>query len=377
MSSQNLATTFNYKYSKEYKEALTNARPSSWIPEDLWFRLPTTVKWKVKAIEDNLIIKIKESLTTDWQESKDIILGVFLDLFMTLETWFTREQAIEIVWNLDKFTHDEITPINPLNWVENTHIFEQYHWPTDAFKDIALQMVTSMTSLIVQEQNEEAIRKAKEWIRGQKLKFLVTQTSTSWDTWPAGWSWIEGKNFILNVIGFPENEATYSQKGQMINLGGNVLSLPMNRSFSDIQELMKDCDTPEFNEKLVSILNKEFADLIEEYWFEIEVDTGSFNSINPWRVDWQMLYHSEGILQAKAKNIIQDNDELIEVIPSWNGGHVFSNLMARLQTEQKWKTIVTCNRNNMFYKIIEEWKFFIYRCKNWWTFCINDNKIPQ
>jgi len=34
--------------------------------------------------------------------------------------------------------------------------------PTDAFKDLALQMVTEMVSIIVEMQNSESIKKAKE-----------------------------------------------------------------------------------------------------------------------------------------------------------------------------------------------------------------------
>ncbi len=355
MNQTGLVTTFDQSKRFDYKKALTQAKPD---PDGnaLWYRLPEDLKKSLENKKEELSKKIKIALS-DKKNSKTLIKEVFVELLLSLETWFTQQQVVEIVENLDKFDNDLIIPIEDLDWIDNTHLFEQFHWPTDAFKDIALQMVTSMASIIVKEENEAAIAKAKEWERWQKLKFVITQTSTSGDTGPAWGSWIQGKDFTMNVIGFPENEATYSQKWQMMNLWENVMAIAMNTSFSNIQEWMFKWNTPEFRQKLKEVIEKELSTLIEKYGFEIEIDSWSFNSINPWRVDWQTLYHSYWMLQAQSKGIIKEWEEIIEVIPSWNGGHMYSSLMARLQTWQKWKTIVTCNRNNMFYKIIEEWKF--------------------
>jgi threonine synthase len=221
-----------------------------------------------------------------------------------------------------------------------------------------LQMLTGMSTIIVEEQNKESIRKAKEWKRWQKLKFLVNLTSTSWDTWPAWWAWIEWKNFIVNIIWFPVNEATFSQQWQMLRLKNNVLSLPMNQEFSDIQEAMKNWNTTEYQAKIKEIIEKEFTELIEQYWFEIEVDSGSFNSINPWRIDGQTTYHTEALIQAEAMWIKKPWEKFIEVCPSWNGWHIYSILQA---IEMYWcvdtTIVVTCNENDMFYKIFEEWRF--------------------
>lgn len=349
----NLSTTFNYKDSSPFTKALTKARPdNSWA---LWFRLPGSLKWSLEARKEQLILDIKEALNSD--NKKEKIKEVFVELLISLETWFTNEQIKKIINNYDKFNSELIVPIEELHWIENTYLLNESYWPTDAFKDIALQMVTSMVSIIVEEENKEAIKKALTWEKWQTLKFVITQTSTSWDTGPAWWSWIEWKAFVMNVIGFPENEATFAQKWQMMNLKWNVMSISMNTSFSKIQESMLKWNTQDFQNKLKEIIEKELKDLISKYDFKIKIDSWSFNSINPWRVDWQTIYHSFGLLQAKAQEIIKENEWIIEVIPSWNWWHMYSVLMARLMTWEKWKTIVTCNRNNMFYKIIEEWRF--------------------
>jgi len=348
---QKIATTFDYNDQRPYFEALTKARPDL-NSKALWYRLPETLKWKVKKIEDKLIEKIQKAIKED---NKELIKEVFAEILTTLETWFTDEQVKEIVENLDKFNHNLIVPLNHLK--DNDYLLEEFYGPTDAFKDIALQMVTSMVSIIVKEQNKQAIEKAKNGEKWQKLKFIITQTSTSGDTWPAGGSGIEWKDFVMNVIWFPENEATYAQKGQMMRLSKNVKAIPMNTSFSNIQESMLKWNTQNFRDQLKQVIENKLKDLIEKYDLKIEIDAWSFNSINPWRVDGQTIYHSYWILQAKATNLIKDNEEVLEVIPSGNGGHMFSVLMARLQTNQNGKTIVTCNRNNMFYKIIEEGRF--------------------
>lgn len=350
---QSIATTFDYKSSNPYFKALTTARPDdSWA---LWFRLPDSLEQALNVEDkDYLISEIKKALDNP-SETKKIIKEVFTFLILKLETWFTKKQVLDIVDNYDKFTDDFIVPIEDLE--DNTYLLNESYWPTDAFKDLALQLVTSMVSIIVEIENKQAIEKAKEWEKWQTLRFIITQTSTSWDTWPAWWSWIEWKNFVLNVIWYPENEATYAQKWQMINLTWNVKSISMNTSFSKIQESMLAWNTQDFKGDLQDILEDEFKDLIEEYWFKIVIDSGSFNSINPWRVDGQTIYHAYWLLQAQAREIVGKDEEIIEVIPSWNWWHMYSLLMARLMTHEKWKTIITCNRNNMFYKIIEEGVF--------------------
>ena len=99
------------------------------------------------------------------------------------------------------------------------------------------------------------------------------------------------------------------------------------------------------------------SDLVDRYGFEIEVSSGSFNSINPGRIDGQMIYHTYWLLQAKAKKIIKEWEDIIEVIPSGNGWHVYGALQARLLWKVNGPTVVTCNENDMFYKIFEEWRF--------------------
>jgi threonine synthase len=352
----NIGTTFDYNVSEEYQNTLTRSKPDdSW----LWFRLPDSIRWCLSKEElNNLEHKVKSAFSLSVEDSgacREIIKEVFVDLWVSLETWFTREQIEDVVSGLDSFSDDLIVPIEELG--DNNYLLNEFYGPTGAFKDIALQMLTYMVSIVVEEQNKASIQKAKEGERWQKLRFLVNLTSTSWDTWPASGAGIEWKKFVVNVIGFPAHESTFSQIWQMVALKDNVLAIPMKESFSDIQSAMVDGNNDEYKAELLSVIQEEFSDLIEKYGFEIEVDSGSFNSINPGRIDGQMVYHTYWLLQARARGIIKDGEEIIEVVPSGNGGHVYSVLQARLMGKVDGPTIVTCNKNDMFYKIFEEGRF--------------------
>lgn len=349
-----LWSTNGRQSSTPYKEALTVATPpNKW----LWFRTPESIRASLsEASRDELVAKIKKALESeDLEKRRQIILSVFESLLASFQTGFTSDQVTRIVGNLSRFSSEMIVPIEQLWVASSDYLLNESTGPTDAFKDLALQMLTEMVSIITEEENTEAIRKAKLGEKWQTLKFVVTLTSTSGDTGPAGWSGIEGKDFIINVIWFPAKEATFSQAWQMMRLGKNVRAIPMSTSFSAIQDAMKAGNTADFQSAIKDVLEKELAAEIKQYGFHIQVDSGSFNSINPGRIDGQTLYHAYGMLQAQAKWIVRKDDELLEVVPSGNGGHVFGVLMGRVMSGQKGRTIITCNANDFFYKMVEEW----------------------
>ena len=107
----NIGTTFNYDGWKDYKYALTHAKPDDgW----LWFRLPGSLKdclsnEKLKELE----WKVRSALDSD--NTKQLVKEVFVDLWLSLETGFTKKQIETIVWNLDNFSHDLIVPIEGLS----------------------------------------------------------------------------------------------------------------------------------------------------------------------------------------------------------------------------------------------------------------------
>ena len=236
-------------------------------------------------------------------------------------------------------------------------LIDETQGPTDAFKDLALQQLTAMVASDVERENTLAIARAKAGERGQKLTFIVTQTSTSGDTGPAGGAGIEGLPYMLNVIGFPAGEATYGQIGQMLRLHDNVSSIPMTEAFSAIQESMKAGNNESYRAAIQEAIRSALGDIVEQYGMEIVVQAGSFNSVNPARVDGQTIYHVTAALIAEAKGLAPEGID--EVVPSGNFGHALSVVLARrILGEGGIHTIIaSTNENDAIYCLIRDGRY--------------------
>lgn len=90
---------------------------------------------------------------------KGMILNVFETLLASLQTGFTSNQVSRIIGNLSRFTSDMIVPIESIH--QNDYLLNETTGPTDAFKDLALQMLTEMVAIIVEEENAISIANAK------------------------------------------------------------------------------------------------------------------------------------------------------------------------------------------------------------------------
>lgn len=377
-SSRRLTSGFDTKISVQYKKAITTGRPHTKegiSGQNLYLRSKEDIRKCIKTEDYKKLLRMVSEALEDENLS---FFPIFEELWNLLETGFTKEQVARIVSWYESFSSRFIVPIEQLG-KSNDYLLDETRGPTDAFKDLALQMLTEMVAIIVEEENTSEIERAKglkidfdnqekegdileyyasKNIPRPKLKFIVTQTSTSGDTGPAGQDGILGKKFIVNIVGYPQAEATTAQRWQMQGRSKeNVLALPFHEQFSQIQEHMNDAKPADMKDQLQKAIEWKFQDLILKYGFEIVIDSGSFNSINPARIDGQMNYHAFWLYQAEAKWLLDNNHEIIEVVSSGNGGHVFSILMAREMTGISGPTIITTNENDMFYKIIEEGKF--------------------
>lgn len=371
---------------RDYKYALTHAQPEDrW----LWYREVFTKKLMSEEQQSKFVWILKEAIKTkDPNFIREVVKTGFRYLWTKMWTWFTHDEIEEIVNSLDSFKNPLIVPVEKL-WDEWIYLINESTWPTDAFKDLALQQVTTMLAIITRKKNIKAVKQAiqekeewfsykfvkniegwkkelvkynKNWEKAQeqwnrpKISIVITQTSTSWDTWPAWWKWIELKKFVANIIFFPWLEATQWQIWQMLRLKWNVISKAINKAFSEIQEKMKNCNTPEFKKELQKRIESKFTKLRNEYGFDIDVSSWSFNSVNIWRIDWQSIYHSLALMIAKAQNP-EINWDVNEAIPSWNFWHTTWVLQAK---DMMWwidKTIVSVNENDAIYKLIKTWRY--------------------
>ncbi len=405
-----LASTRDFKKRISFQEAI-----QWWTAPDKWLYRPTEVDVSLKSLADAYAQEIQ--LATE-SGSKDIIREtikrMFVEIWKNFDTKFTTKELEQVVNTLDKFVSPYIVPIEVVDYDKKLALINETTWPTDAFKDLALQMLTEMISIIVKKQNEESIKNALNGQRWQKLTFVVAQTSTSWDTWPAGGSGILWKDFIMNTIGYPIAESVFGQQIQMEWLGDNVFAIAMKEAFTPIQEAMKKWNTPEFRAQLKGILEKAFKDLIDKYGFEIEVKAGSFNSVNIWRIYWQATYHTGAYSIADSLWLVKkfkipkdlkwkddvlafikkigvdidkidwiqkliksedfddiDTDTLVkelwkeinkiagihEVIPSGNFGHAYAVILAKKMGLNIDKIIISSNENDEVYRLIKYGKY--------------------
>lgn len=368
---------------RDYEYALSHAQPENkW----LWYREVFTEKLMTKEQQNEFIQVLRDAIELkNYELVQEIVKTAFRYLWTKMWTWLSNEEIEEIVNSLDSFSSPFIVPVEKV-WEDWIYLINESTWPTDAFKDLALQQVTTMLSVITKKKNNLAIDKAldeknqwisyefktinweeklikyKNWVEEKeqwnrpKISIVITLTSTSWDTWPAWWAWIEWRDFVANIIWFPAFEATQWQVWQMLNLKWNVLSVPFKQAFTAIQEDMKKCNNPEFKANLQKILEEKFKELRKEYGFDIEVSSWSFNSVNIWRIDWQSIYHSVALMVAKAQNP-EITWDVIEVIPSWNFWHTTGALQAK---DMMWwidDIIVSTNENDAIYKLIKTWEY--------------------
>lgn len=344
-----LADTFNHAAKHNYKNTLSKSQPDNkW----LFLRLVKDIDWLIKEEEfRDIVYKLKSSIDKE-KNIKKTVLDIFEFIFNKFKTWFTEAQIKEAIWKFVWFDDELIIPIEKLSDLD--YLLNETKWPTDAFKDLALQIVTKLVAMVVKEKNIKSIDNAIEnkkiyedgrqkdesindWYNRNskqkpKLTFVINRVSTTWDTAPAAWNWILWENFVLLIMWYPVYESTLGQIAQMERLwnkNDNVFSQPFIEAFSGIQEKMKEKTTEAYKSELENIIKEEFKQLIEEYGFEISVDNWTFNSINPARVDMQTAYHTVWHAQAEAKWIIEHSEELIEVVPSGNWWHMFSTLMSR------------------------------------------------
>lgn len=369
-----------------YEFSVTNAQPDILDWDDkkwLWYR----EKFETALLDEEQQVEIISILrkaieTADEKHIREVIKTIFRFLWEQMWTWLNNEEITEVVNSLDSFKHPLIVPVEHLH--DNLYLYDETQWPTDAFKDLALQQITKMVSLLTQRENNKSITKAVEnkeqwvtykfeenseklvkyinWEKAEdqedrpKLTFLMSLTSTSWDTWPAWWSWIENEPWVWNAIFYPAFEATQWQAWQMNNLWWNVISYAIEEAFTEIQEMMKSSITPELVEKIRKIIEEKLKPIREEYGFDIELNLWSFNSVNIWRIDAQSIYHCVAGLNAKAQHpeIVWD---IITSTPTWNFGHQFGQLQSKDIMWWKGDSIASMNENDAIYHLIEKWRY--------------------
>ena len=208
------------------------------------------------------------------------------------------------------FRHEDVVPLHHLK--DNHYVLEQFHGPTIAFKDVALQLLGRLFDHSLKKRNER--------------KTIVG--ATSGDTGSAA---IEGcyhsgqlDIFILH----PEGRVSDVQRKQMTTVDApNVHNIALQGTFDDCQNRVKDM----FNDKA----------------FREEMNLTAINSINWARIMAQIVYYVSSAVELGAPE-----KEVTFVVPTGNYGNVFAAYSAR-QMGLPINLVVATNENDILTRFFE------------------------
>ncbi|QKF60041.1 threonine synthase [Aliarcobacter lanthieri] len=229
----------------------------------------------------------------------------------------------EIKKALDLYDNfDDINNPCPVVKVKNDlFVHEQYHGPTRAFKDMALQPFGSILSSIAKMKNE---------------KYLIL-AATSGDTGPAALNTFKNKENIQVVCLYPDGGTSDVQRLQMVcEDGKNLNVLGIKGNFDDAQNALKN--------------------LLASSSFKIELEKDNIklsaaNSVNFGRIIFQIIYHFWSYIQLLKQNEIKNGEKIYLVVPSGNFGNVLGAYYAQKMGLSIEKLLVASNENN----ILTEW----------------------
>jgi len=285
----------------KFSEAILNPSASFgglYVPESL------------PKLEDNFILN---HLNSTYKElAYDILKSFEIDI---------EESEIKKALNLyDKFDN----PSNPCPVVkvkDDLFVHEQYHGPTRAFKDMALQPFGSILSSIAKKRDE---------------KYLIL-AATSGDTGPAALNTFKNKENIQVVCLYPDGGTSDVQRLQMVcEDGKNLKVIGIKGNFDDAQTALK---------KLLA--SKDFKKELEKD----NIKLSAANSVNFGRIIFQIIYHFWSYIQLLKQEEIKYGEKIYLTVPSGNFGNVLGAFYAQNMGVPVEKLLVASNENN----ILTQW----------------------
>ncbi|XKH60592.1 threonine synthase [Halomonas sediminis] len=208
------------------------------------------------------------------------------------------------------FNHDAVVPLKQLD--ANHFLLEQFHGPTLAFKDVALQLLGRILDHFLKKRGERA----------------VIMGATSGDTGSAA---IEGCRHCDNLDIFilhPHNRVSEVQRRQMTSvLANNVFNVAIEGNFDDAQAMVK----------------ASFAD----QGFLNGTRLVAVNSINWARIMAQIVYYV-----ASAVALGAPHRQVSFSVPSANFGNVFAGYMAHQMGLPVKQFIIATNTNDILHRTL-------------------------
>jgi threonine synthase len=226
-------------------------------------------------------------------------------------------KALALYDNFD----DVSNPCPVVRVKDDLFVHEQYHGPTRAFKDMALQPFGSILSSIAKKRDE---------------KYLIL-AATSGDTGPAALNTFKNKENIQVACLYPDGGTSDVQRLQMVcEDGKNLKVLGIKGNFDDAQNALK---------KLLA--SQTFKDELKKD----NIKLSAANSVNFGRIIFQIIYHFWSYIQLLKQEEITFGEKIYLIVPSGNFGNVLGGFYALQMGVPIEKLLVASNENN----ILTQW----------------------
>ncbi len=221
------------------------------------------------------------------------------------------KQIIAETYGAAVFRDKDVTPLHPLK--DNIYVMEQFHGPTIAFKDVALQLLGRLFDHVLSKQN----------------KRITIVGATSGDTGSAA---IEGCLACDNIDIFilhPKGRVSDVQRKQMTTIDApNVHNIALDGTFDDCQNMVK------------AMFNDED--------FRNAIHLSAVNSINWARIMAQIVYYFTCSLKLGAPE-----KDVSFVVPTGNFGNVFAAYCAQNMGLPIKYLSVSSNKNDILTRFFE------------------------
>ncbi|MFA6742064.1 MAG: threonine synthase [Arcobacteraceae bacterium] len=261
-------------------------------------------------LEDNFILN---HINSSYKE-------LAFDILKAFEIDIDENEINKALALYDNFD-DASNPCPVVKVKDDLFVHEQYHGPTRAFKDMALQPFGSILSSIAKKRDE---------------KYLIL-AATSGDTGPAALNTFRNKENIQVVCLYPDGGTSDVQRLQMVcEDGKNLKVLGIKGNFDDAQNALK---------KLLA--SKTFKEELEKD----NINLSAANSVNFGRIIFQIIYHFWSYIQLLKQEEIMNGEKIYLVVPSGNFGNVLGAFYAQEMGVPIEKLLVASNENN----ILTQW----------------------
>lgn len=265
---------------------------------------------ELPKLEDNFL---QNHLNSSYKElAFDILKAFEIDIDET-----EINKALSLYDNFD----DPSNPCPVVKVRDDLFVHEQYHGPTRAFKDMALQPFGSILSSIAKAKNE---------------KYLIL-AATSGDTGPAALNTFKNKENIQVACMYPDGGTSDVQRLQMVcEDGENLKVIGIKGNFDDAQSALK---------RLLA------SDTFKQELKNDGIKLSAANSVNFGRIIFQIIYHFWSYIQLLKQEEITFGEKIYLVVPSGNFGNVLGGYYALKMGVPIEKLLVASNEN----KVLVEW----------------------